>query len=276
MSAIAIVNGRMVDPAAPAVSVNDAAVLHGDAFFETLRTYGGRPALLDEHLARLAEAVSASGFPGPAPTAMLEEEVAEAVNEFSEGEVLIRITVTRGERERGLAEAPGESTRIVTARLIEHSKAGEDAVVRTVDAPGYRYPRKSTNYQLQSAEIGAARAAGFDEVLIADAGELIEGATSNVFMIAGDELVTPALGRCLPGVTRAAVLALAAEHDLTPVERRVTTDELRVADEVFITNSLIELRRVTSVDKQDVGGRATEKVAGLRAALIERCSGVAR
>lgn len=251
------------------MSVFDAAVLHGDAYFETLRTYDGRPALLDAHLRRLADSMEQAGFPDPPSERELADEVAEAVNEFSEGDVSIRVTVSRGQRDLGLTTEPEASTRIVTARLIDKSVAGLDAAVTVADVPGYSYPHKSANYQRQSELLRGARASGIDDVLIADAGELIEGATSNVFLIAGDELATPELGRCLPGVTRAAVLALAESQDLRAVERGVSLAELQNADEVFLTNSLIELRRVISVDGAPVGGGAGDAVAGLRTGLLE-------
>ncbi|MFT4050129.1 MAG: aminotransferase class IV [Solirubrobacterales bacterium] len=273
MSQVVILNGRQVDPEAPALGVGDSAVLHGDAYFETFRTYGGRPALLNEHLERLTAALEAGGFTDTPAREQLEEEVAEAIGEFSEGEVRIRVTVSRGETD-GFAHNPASSTRIVTATLIDSSPAGLDAKVKTVDAPGYAYPHKSTSYQLQSQLLRRAKSQGFDEALIADSGQLIEGATSNVFMVVGADLVTPALGRCLPGVTRAAVIELAAPHGLTPVERDVSTDELRVADAVFITNSLIEIRRVVEIDGQEIGARAQDELSALHAALLDRYSGV--
>lgn len=262
MTGIAIVNGKLVDSSQPAVSVFDAAVLHGDAYFETLRTYGGRPALLSQHLARLSSALSAAGFPDPPSELTLEDEVAAAINEFSEGEVVVRVTVSRGVRAFG-AE-PETTTRIVTAHLIATSNAGLDAVLTLADVPGYAYPHKSSNYQLQASLLRNARESGFDEVLIADDGELVEGATSNVFVISGGELATPALGRCLPGITRQAVLEVAPQVGLTPVERRVSTDELADADGVFICNSLIELRASANFGKQ------SERITELRAALVSR------
>lgn len=262
MSGIAIVNGTLVDPRQPAVSVFDAAVLHGDAYFETLRTYDGKPALLPRHLTRLSAAMADAIFPDPPSQQELEDEVAAAINEFSEGEVVVRVTVSRGIREFGLAAEPERTTRIVTAYLLTSSRAGSDATASIADVPGYVYPYKSSNYQLQSALLRDARASGFDEVLIADGEELIEGATSNIFVIHGDELATPQLGRCLPGVTRGAVLEVAAATGLNPVERTVTTAELAEADAVFICNSLIELRPVTN------HGKNTAPIAELREALV--------
>lgn len=262
MAGIAIVNGRLVDPAAPAVSVFDAAVLHGDAYFETLRTYGGRPALLPRHLARLSSSLVAAGFPDPPSARTLEDEVAAAANEFSEGEVVVRVTVSRGVREFGLSAEPKVTTRIVTAHLLASSNAGLDAVLTLADVSGYAYPHKSSNYQLQASLLRDARESGFDEVLIADDGAVIEGATSNVFVISGDELATPSLGRCLPGITRQAVLDLAPKLGLTPVERAISTDELAEADGVFICNSLIELRTAANFGKQ------SERIAELRTALV--------
>lgn len=269
MSGIAIVNGTLVDPAAPAVSVFDAAVLHGDAYFETLRTYHGRPALLAQHLARLEAATSSAGFPDAPSPAMLEDEVAAAINEFSEGEVVVRVTVSRGVREFGFSTEPETTTRIVTAHLLTTTSAGPDAALTLAEVPGYAYPHKSSNYQLQAALLREAREAGFDEVLIADAGVVIEGATSNVFLLNGDELATPELGRCLPGVTRQAVIDLAPTIGLTPVEREVSVDELAGADGVFICNSLIELRTAANF------GNQSERVAELRSALLDRYRGVA-
>lgn len=264
MSGIAIVNGRLVDPIAPAVSVFDAAVLHGDAYFETLRTYEGRPALLTEHLTRLNAATVAAGFPDPPSVAMLRDEVAAAVNEFSEGDVIVRVSVSRGVREFGLSSAPESTTRIITASLVTSSRAGTDATVTLADLPGYAYPHKSASYQVQSSLLRGAREFGFDEVLIADGEELIEGATSNVFVIKGDELATPELGRCLPGITRQAVLDLAVEYGFEPAERMVSPSELDDADAVFICNSLIELRPVSNY------GKSTARVSELRDALLAR------
>lgn len=264
MAGIAIVNGRLVDPAAPAVSVYDAAVLHGDAYFETLRTYGGRPALLPQHLARLSSTLAEAGFPDPPSARTLEDEVAAAVNEFSEGEVIVRVTVSRGVREFGLSAEPEVTTRIVTAHLMTSSKAGLDALLTLADVSGYAYPHKSSNYQLQASLLRDARESGFDEVLIADDGSVIEGATSNVFVINGDELATPLLGRCLPGITRQAVLELAPTIGLTPVERAVSSEELAGADGVFICNSLIELRAAANFGKQ------SDRIPELRTALVNR------
>jgi branched-subunit amino acid aminotransferase/4-amino-4-deoxychorismate lyase len=267
MSGIAIVNGTLVDPSAPAVSVFDAAVLHGDAYFETLRTYDGRPALLPQHLARLNSAITAAGFPDPPSATQLEDEVAAAINEFSEGDVVIRVSVSRGVREFGLGSDPESTTRIVTAHLLTSSKAGMDATVTISDLPGYAYPHKSANYQLQSSLLRVAREFGFDEVLIAEDEELIEGATSNVFLIIGEELVTPELGRCLPGITRQAVLDIAQGCGLAPVERIVSPLELHEADGVFICNSLIELRAVTNY------GKASARIPELREALLHHYRG---
>jgi branched-subunit amino acid aminotransferase/4-amino-4-deoxychorismate lyase len=267
MTGIAIVNGTLIDPSAPAVSVYDASVLHGDAFFETLRTYRGRPALLAEHLDRLGKAMAAAAFPDPPTAQVLEDEVAAAVNEFSEGDVVVRVTVSRGVRELGLAAEPEKTTRIITAHLLTSTRAGTDATAAVADVPGYAYPHKSANYQHHSALLREARSSGFDEVLITDGDELIEGATSNVFVIRGEELATPELGRCLPGVTRQAILELAAEVGLRPVERAISLAELEGADGVFICNSLIELRALTNF------GKNSAPIASLRDALVARFRG---
>jgi branched-subunit amino acid aminotransferase/4-amino-4-deoxychorismate lyase len=170
-------------------------------------------------------------------------------------------------REFGLGTEPEQATRIVTAHLITSSRAGLGATVTVSDLPGYSYPYKSANYQLQSSLLRAAREFGFDEVLIAEGDELIEGATSNVFVIKGDELATPELGRCLPGITRQAVLDIAPASGFDPIERIVSPAELPNADGVFICNSLIELRPTTNY------GKMSPRVDELREALLSHYAG---
>jgi branched-subunit amino acid aminotransferase/4-amino-4-deoxychorismate lyase len=231
-------------------------------YFETLRTYGGRPALLGAHLARLESAMTASGYVSPPSIGQLFSEVALAHMTAGKEDAMIRIEVRPGDG--------GTEHEVQVLPIPAHALAGGAATASlgVADAPGYAYPLKSSDRELQTRLFDEATAAGRDEVLIADEGLLIEGARTNVFVLSGDELATPALGRCLPGVTREALIAVAPSIGLTVNERDVTTDELTEADEVLVSNALIEVRRASDIDGEPVGGRAPERHIQLLAALL--------
>ena len=119
-----------------------------------------------------------------------------------------------------------------------------------------------------------ARQAGFDDaILLNDQGKPVEGSSSNLFLVIGDELVTPATGSgILPGVTREAVLEICSRERIRAVEREVTFRELISADEVFLTNSMIEIMPVSQVDENPIGrgvpGQVTEKLMLLYRQLV--------
>lgn len=220
-------------------------------FFETLRTHDGVPARLSAHLARL----SAAPVEFDAPAAA--DEIARLL-ETADGDVVIRI------------EADGGAPRVELRELPAHTLGDPAASVATItrDVPGYSYPHKSLGREVHSRLLDDADTAGAFEALIIDDGRVIEGARTNVHMISGRRLITPPLGRCLPGVTRAALIELAPTAGLTAEQHELSPADLAAADEILISNALIGLRRVGTIDGRTVGGRAVDVFAQLQAALL--------
>ena len=118
-----------------------------------------------------------------------------------------------------------------------------------------------------------ARKAGFDDALMLNSKQRVAcGTVANVFMVEGQRLITPPLEEgVLPGVTRAAVLRLANKLSLAAVEERIAEDKLMLADEVFLTNSLMGLRPVGAIDHMELptGTDAGTVTAKLMAAYEE-------
>jgi branched-subunit amino acid aminotransferase/4-amino-4-deoxychorismate lyase len=250
-------DGELVDTSRAAVSVFDAAVLHGDSYFETLRVAGARPRLLGAHLDRLLAATADAGYRGVPNADRLRLWANDAIAAAGLPDAVLRITVSRGQRPALLAGPAGDATTIVYVSPLPDALreiARRPAHLALAQCGGYAFPRKSGSYQRNVELLDAARAAGLDEALICDGDEVIECATANVWVATGGELATPPLGRCLPGVTRAALLAAARASGLAAIERPLTLRELRAADAVLITNSLIDVRRVAGVDGESVGG----------------------
>jgi branched-chain amino acid aminotransferase len=115
---------------------------------------------------------------------------------------------------------------------------------------------KTGNYLGSILATRRAIEAGGDDAILCNAdGEVVEGATSNVFFVKGSQLATPPLDAgLLAGITREVVCRLAGELGHAVVQLRVRPDDLRAADEVFLTSSVRGIMPVTTIDAHPVGG----------------------
>ena len=267
--------GRPVDPGEATVSVFDRGFLYGDSVYETLRTAGGRPVEMARHLERLRRSAAGIGLEIPFTDEALRAAVAATHAAAGNPDSYVRVIVTRGTGP--LMLDPRVSTTPLLVVLVQALKLPAPALyeaglaVRIVDihkisARSLDPTLKTGNYlnSIQALRQAAASAAE-DAILCSPAGDVAEGATSNVFMVRAGELVTPALATgLLEGITRALVLALARELGIACHEAKIWPDELRAADEVFLTSSVRGVMPVTQLDGQPVGdggvGSVTRRV----------------
>ncbi len=264
-------NGELVRGHAAAISVWDRGARAGGALFETLRCYGGVPLAWDAHLERLVLSAAELGFPVPPAPARLREAVAQVLEAERLADAVVRITVTRGipggrpVRTGAWVEAESVPGRLWagTRRLAQGGAGGTAILSHTPFSPGWLGRHKTTSRLAWELAREEARAAGADEALLVTPGrEVLEGAASNVFVVRPDGLVvTPPLeADVLPGVTRARVLRLCRSLGLEAREDRIGLETLRLADEVFLTNSVQEVLPLSHVAGRPVPARE----AGLR------------
>lgn len=236
----------------------DRGLLYGDALFETVRLYGGRPFRLDAHLRRLAEGARRLGIPTPAE---LEERVGEVLAEWGRDDGALRILLSRGPGAGLLPpERPAPSLSVWAAHLppaaSEAPAAGLRALLRGhLNERALTAGLKSTGYLERVQALREARAAGVDEALLRNAaGRVVEGTTSNLFWATGGELRTPSeRDGALPGVTRAVVLEAAVELGIPVRHVAPLPDELTACREVFLTSSLRELAPVVEIEGVAIG-----------------------
>jgi branched-chain amino acid aminotransferase len=262
---IVSLDGTLVDPAHAAISVFDRGLLYGDGCFEVLRTWGGMAVELPAHLDRLFESLAVLRL-----TSITRAEIATAVGvavrAAGEGEHRIRIVVTRGPG--GLATpieqlGPGRSIVIVEPLGALPAELSV-AVVRWPLPAREGRGHKTLAYLDHVLARELARAAGADEAIrLGAAGDVVEGASSNVFVVRGGAVATPAIeGGVLPGIVRARVLAVCAAHSIPAREGRITLQDLRTADEAFVTSSLRGVVAITSLDGQScIRGPITQRIA---------------
>ncbi|WP_224366447.1 aminotransferase class IV [Hyalangium versicolor] len=280
------VNGAFVPPAQATVPAFDHGFLYGDGLFETLRTYGGVPFRLDEHLARLEEGLAELAIRGAPPRSELQARVLETFARAKLPEAYLRITVTRGVSTRGLDPAGCEVPTVLIAALPLRTypeASYTDGIAATVlwVRPTQVHPPptlKSTSYQHTVVARPELSRRGVQEGFFVDgAGHITEGTVSNLFAVVGGALVTPPRTVCLPGITRAEVLSLARANGLKVLEEPLPTSTLSEAEEVFVTSSLAELLPVVRIDQARIGaGRPGPVYQRLHGLYRQRTADVAQ
>jgi 4-amino-4-deoxychorismate lyase len=271
------VGGRgLVDPSEPVLHADDEAFLRGRAAFETIRVYEGRPFRLDDHLERLAASAERLGLP-PVDLVAFRGLVREAIETSGGGAAVLRLYVTPGREGAGhptalamvstlppdLEKRRARGLRMITVQL------GIDPEVRA-DAPWLLGGVKSTSYAVNmAAEAEARRRNADDAVFLASGRIVLEGPVTNVWWRSGLELFTPSLDLgILAGVTRATLLAGAAELSYEVNEGAFPVEDLAGADEAFTSSSIRELMPVVELDGKPIGdGRPGPAATRLQAAL---------
>lgn len=250
------------------VSALDRGFLYGDSAFEVMRTYDGRAFHQAEHLARLAGSCERLRIPMPIGLDELAARVQRTIDaarvRLHMPDCYVRVTITRGVGPLGirLPEQPEPSV-LVYALPLEPPPAsvyeqgievGLVHVGRATDGTSAA-GAKTSNYLTSVLALDEVRQRGAQEAIVVGAhGELIEGATSNLFVARGGELVTPPLSSgILAGITRAAILRLAAQLGIPCREQSITSADLYGADEAFITSTVRELVPVVRADGSAVG-----------------------
>ena len=265
------INGTAQSAEAASISVFDRGFLYGDSVFETLRTYGGRPFALDEHMERLGRSAERVLIPMPLDAAAFGAEVEHAVATAQNAESYVRVMLTRGTGPLSLdPDTAVHPNRIV---FVEPLVAPPPEVYeRGIGVVLFRTNRatdgtqgagaKVANYLTSLLALREARLKNASEALIVDGlGRVLEGTTSNVFIVRGSALITPPeASGILAGITRAYVLASAPGAGLTVQIADIEERQLFEADEVFICSSIREVVPIVQVAGRAIGNGAPGSV----------------
>ncbi len=237
-----LVNGAAAD----SVAATDRGLAYGDGVFRTLLSRLGRPIAWAHHYRKLARDCAALELPCPSEE-LLARELARTLDPA--GAQVAKIIVTRGSGERGYAPPREPSTtRIVMTgpvptHPVEFSHAGVEVCICSMQLASQ--PRLAGVKHLNRLENVLARAEWSDPtvpegLVMDDAGRIVGGTHSNLFLIEGGALVTPELSRCgVAGVTRERVMEAAAAHGIACREESVPQARLMGAEAALLVNSVI-------------------------------------
>ena len=261
-------NDRFVKEEEAVVSVFDHGFLYGDGVYETIRSYGSRIFMRDQHLARLRRSADGIGLTIPIPDHrwpdLLHESMARNNIGKAQQDAYLRITISRGAGDIGLDPALCRTPTVVIMTKPLHPPSPEQyrtgvslIVARTKrNLPSALPPLiKTTNFLNNILAKREAIAAGaFDSILLNWESHLTECTVSNLFFIRAGRLCTPALAcGLLDGITRNIVLGLAQEAQIPVEEGYFGVEAIYKADECFLTNTSMEVMPVTMVDGHPVG-----------------------
>ncbi len=259
----AFVDGRFVPVAEARVPILDWGFLRSDATYDVAHVWEGNFFRLEDHLERFERGMARLRMSLPYGRAEIREILMECVRLGDLREAYAEIICTRGVPPPGSRD-PRDCENNFFAFAVpfvwiadpQKQERGLRAVIGGVQriGPGSVDPTVK-NYHWLDLEVGLYEAydRGGETVILVDREDnVVEGPGFNVFAAQGGELVTPSLG-VLEGITRRTVIELAAEYGIPLEQRAVPAEEVRRADEVFVTSTAGGIMPVTEVDGEPVG-----------------------
>jgi branched-chain amino acid aminotransferase len=272
--AIYYVDGDFVEEQAAKLPLSDLIILRGYGVFDFLRTYGGRPFHLEDHIKRLQNSARLIGLACPWSSSEIIDITLQTIARNDYPEANIRLLITGGDSEDSIS--PGQQPRLVVTvgpvKRFPEQWYRDGVKIITARLNRYIPGAKSIDYIRAIVTLNDARAVGAVESVYVDIDDhVLEGTTSNLFAVIGGRLVTPAED-ILPGITRDVILELVKE-DFQVELRNLARAELLQAEELFLASSNKEVLPVCQVDDQPfklVPGPVTGRVQGLFRAYTEK------
>jgi branched-chain amino acid aminotransferase len=260
MSEKVFLNGKLVDVERAQVSARDSGFLYGAGLFETMRSHNGIVFRLQDHLGRLLSSAATLSINHAYDRESLVRAIDELLRANGLAEARLRLTLTNGPITETVEQAT--PTLLITAtNLQRYPSEYYQTGVMVVLCP-YRQNttepicgHKTTNYYPRLLALTLARQKGAAEALwFTTDNRLAEGCISNVFLVKDSVLYTPSLKTpVLAGIARKAVCRIAEAKSIELIEKDLHISDVLEADEIFLTNVVMEVLPVIGVERHTVG-----------------------
>ncbi len=267
-------NDKLVDSDKAYIPVTDSGLLYGAGLFETMRSYNGTVFELDSHLDRLFASAKAIAINNPYDKQYFADAVYAVLKANELTDARLRLTLTSGPM--GQPEENRKPTVIIMATKLqpypaEYYKKGVLVVLSPFrqNSADLLCGHKTTSYFSRIITLNLAHQKNAAEALwFTTDNRLAEGCISNVFLVKNSALYTPLTNTpVLPGVARKTVFEIASQNSIRAVEKDFYINDLLDADEVFLTNVIMQVMPVNGVEKHTVGngkvGQVTERLQKL-------------
>jgi branched-chain amino acid aminotransferase len=265
------INGKYFTEKTATVSVFDHGLLYGDGIFEGIRAYNGRVFKLTEHIERLYHSAKALLLEIPMTPEAMMKAVVETCRKNRLRDCYIRLLVTRGPGSLGLnpKRCTNPQVIIIADKIQLYPPVMYTRGLDIVTVPTTRNLTNAVNPAIKSlnylnnilAKIEANNAGVEEAVMLNAQGFVAECTGDNIFIIKGDELLTPPLSAgALYGITRGVVMELGRAAGLRVREADLTRYDLFIADECFLTGTGAELIPAVKIDGRVIGNGKPGKV----------------
>ena len=284
MSNLIYINGKLFLEEDAKISIFDYGFLYGDALFETMRSYGEKIFRLDSHIERLFNSLKILKIESPLSKKKLKEAIYMTLKANKLSDAYIRVTISRGKGEAGIKPySCKKPTLIILTKKYnpisnKRKKEGYTAIIlnQRKNSKSIASELKSANFIENILAKIAVKESGADEgFFFNEENFLAEGITSNIFILNKERIITPDL-KCgiLPGITRGVVIELAKDMNFFVEETKIKENTLFQADEIFITNSLLEVMPVVMLNSIPIGdgkpGKITQKIQKAYKELVKK------
>ncbi|HOL17426.1 MAG TPA: D-amino-acid transaminase [Bacillota bacterium] len=283
MQELAWINGTVSELAAASIPLEDRGFFFGDGVYESIRIYNGKPFRLEDHLQRLRRSAAAIML-DLADLPKLEAAAPQLIKESGCPEAYLYIQLTRGVAPRShLFPAGVKPTMVMYVRTLPpgFGEAAQNGVA-CITVPDERWLRcniKTINLLPNVlAKEKARRAGAYEAIFYRPGGVVTEGSSTNVFAVCGGVIYThPESNLILSGITRQVILELLPAAGLPFKEEAVSLEQLRRAEEIWISSSTAEIVPVISLDGKPVGdgkvGALAREVRQRYRAAVQDCCG---
>ncbi|HXB98327.1 MAG TPA: branched-chain-amino-acid transaminase [bacterium] len=257
-------NGTLVPQEKAVISVFDHGLLYGDGVFEGVRAYQGRVFRLGAHLERLYDSAKAILLNPPLPLEAMRKEILRTLAANGLKDAYIRPVFTRGVGDLGLnpMNCPQATYFIITDRIRLYPEATYRDGLPLITVPTRRNVAEALSPKIKSlnylnnilAKVEACQRGALEAILLTQDGYVAECTADNLFILRKGRLLTPPTWQgALEGVTRQAVLELAAKRKVPACEEPITRYDIYTAQEAFMTGTAAEIVPVTSLDGRSIG-----------------------
>lgn len=258
-------NNKLVPDNKASISVFDHGFLYGDGIYETLRAYKGVVFKLDEHIDRLFQSASIIGLAIPKKPDALKEAVYTTLRAGRQKEAVIRISISRGKGPPGLDPAlcPKPTLVIMSIKFRNYPRQYYSKGIKLAIANTRRNYMRAIDPRVKSlnflnnilAKREAIEKKAHEAVMLNYRGYIAEGTVSNVFFVKDGVLCTPDVRvGILDGITRRIILHIAKELNVELYEGKFKKEDIYTAQEIFISNTTMEVMPVSYIDDIKVAG----------------------
>ena len=261
-------NGELIEWRDAKTHVLTHTLHYGMGVFEGVRAYETPkgPAIfrLQEHTKRLFNSAKTLGMKLPFTPEQINQAHIDVVKANNLTSCYFRPMAYYGAAKLGVAPQ-ADDVQVMLAAWAWGAYLGEEGMRRGIRVRVSSFTRHHPNIHMIKAKANGnylnsilanteATRDGYDEAILLDAqGYVAEGSGENIFVVNEGKLYTPALDVALDGITRRTVIAIAEEMGLSVIEKRITRDELYIADEVFFTGTAAEVTPIREIDNREIG-----------------------